>query len=526
MLDLEQSIYKTTANQGCNIMLIFERSHPGRRNAAQAPDHAATASGIPETLLRKEPPLLPEASEMDVVRHYTRLSQKNFSIDTHFYPLGSCTMKYNPRACNTLAMLPQFLARHPLAPDSTGQGVLACLYDLQEILKDITGMTGVSLMPMAGAQGEFAGIAMIRAYHDARGDTARTEIIVPDAAHGTNPATAVMCGYMVKEIPTDANGDVDMEALRAATGPQTAGLMLTNPSTLGVFEKRITDIQKIVHDAGGLLHYDGANLNAILGKVKPGDMGFDVIHMNLHKTFSTPHGGGGPGAGAVGVAQRLMPFLPLPVVERLPSPLAGEGARRVGEGASGEAVSYRYLTEKDLPQSIGHLSAFSGNIGVLLRAYVYARMLGAEGMHRVAEFATLNANYLMAELHKAGFTVAFPQRRASHEFIVSMKPLKDATGISAMDVAKRLLDKGYHPPTTYFPMLVPECLLIEPTETESKETLDGFVAALKEIRDEAYATPELVKGAPHTMPVRRLDNVKAARELDLTWKPATSTHAA
>ncbi|MDD2916084.1 MAG: aminomethyl-transferring glycine dehydrogenase subunit GcvPB [Gallionella sp.] len=499
-------------------MLIFERSHPGRRNAAQAPHHAAVAKGIPAALLRKDQPLLPEASEMDVVRHYTGLSQKNFSIDTHFYPLGSCTMKYNPRACNTLAMLPNFLARHPLAPESTGQGVLACLYDLQEILKDVTGMAGVSLMPMAGAQGEFAGIAMIRAYHESRGDAARSEIIVPDAAHGTNPATAVMCGYTVKEISTNANGDVDLDALRAAVGPQTAGLMLTNPSTLGVFETQIQAIQKIIHEAGGLLYYDGANLNAILGKVKPGDMGFDVIHMNLHKTFSTPHGGGGPGAGAVGVAQRLLPFLPLPVVERFPSPLAGEGARRAGEGASGETVSYRYLTEQDLPQSIGHLSAFSGNIGILLRAYVYARMLGAEGMHRVAEFATLNANYLMAELHKAGFTVAFPKRRASHEFIVSIKPLKDATGISAMDVAKRLLDKGYHPPTTYFPMLVPECLLIEPTETESKEVLDGFVNALKEIRDEAYATPELVKGAPHTMPVRRLDDVKAARELDLTWK--------
>ena len=493
-------------------MLIFERSHPGRRNAAQAPQHAAATGSIPATLLREDKPLLPEASEMDVVRHYTRLSQKNFSIDTHFYPLGSCTMKYNPRACNTLAMLPNFLARHPLAPEASGQGVLACLYDLQEILKGVSGMAGVSLMPMAGAQGEFAGIAMIRAYHDARNDMARTEIIVPDAAHGTNPATAVMCGYTVKEIPTNANGDVDLDALRAATGPQTAGLMLTNPSTLGVFEKRIADIQKIIHDAGGLLYYDGANLNAILGKVKPGDMGFDVIHMNLHKTFSTPHGGGGPGAGAVGVAERLLPFLPLPVVAKEPPPQPSP--------ASGGGSLYRYLAEADLPQSIGRLSAFSGNIGILLRAYVYARMLGAEGMHRVAEFATLNANYLMAELHKAGFTVAFPQRRASHEFIVSMKPLKDATGISAMDVAKRLLDKGYHPPTTYFPMLVPECLLIEPTETESKETLDGFVAALKEIRDEAYATPELVKGAPHTMPVRRLDDVKAARELDLAWKPA------
>jgi len=482
-------------------MLIFERSHPGRRNAAQAPAHIAEIGSIPAHLLRTEAPLLPEASEMDVVRHYTRLSQKNYSIDTNFYPLGSCTMKYNPRACNSLAMLPNFLARHPLAPDSTGQGFLACLYDLQEILKDVTGMAGVSLTPMAGAQGEFAGIAMIRAYHDSRKDKARTEIIVPDAAHGTNPATATMCGYTVKEIPSDANGDVDLAALRAAVGPQTAGLMLTNPSTLGVFEKRIVDIKNIVHDAGGLLYYDGANLNAILGKVKPGDMGFDVIHMNLHKTFSTPHGGGGPGAGAVGVAKRLLPFMPIPLVGK-------------------DGGSFRWLTEKDLPQSIGRLSGFMGNAGILLRAYVYARMLGAEGMHRVADFATLNANYLMAELQKAGYTVAFPQRRASHEFIVSAKELKDATGVSAMDVAKRLLDKGFHAPTTYFPMLVAECLLIEPTETESKEVLDSFVAAMKEIRVEAFRDAAMVKGAPWTQPVRRLDDVKAARELDLVWKPA------
>jgi glycine dehydrogenase subunit 2 len=483
-------------------MLIFERSHPGRRNASQTPVSKAKTTGIPASLLRTDQPLLPEASEMDVVRHYTRLSQKNFSIDTNFYPLGSCTMKYNPRACNSLAMLPNFLARHPLAPDSTGQGFLACLYDLQEILKDVTGMAGVSLTPMAGAQGEFAGIAMIRAYHESLGDTARTEIIVPDAAHGTNPATAVMCGYTVKEIPTDRNGDVDIGALRAAVGPQTAGLMLTNPSTLGVFERQIQNIKKIVHDAGGLLYYDGANLNAILGKVKPGDMGFDVIHMNLHKTFSTPHGGGGPGAGAVGVAPRLLPFLPIPIV-----------------GKEGDV--YRWLTEKDLPLSIGRLSAWMGNAGVLLRAYVYARMLGAEGMHRVADFATLNANYLMAELQKIGYTVAFPQRRASHEFIVSAKELKEATGVSAMDIAKRLLDKGFHSPTTYFPMLVAECLLIEPTETESKEVLDSFVAAMKEIRDEAHADAAIVKGAPYTQPVRRLDDVKAARELDLTWKRNT-----
>ena len=486
-------------------MLIFERSHPGRRNAAQAPLHEAQTSGIPALLLRADQPLLPEASEMDVVRHYTRLSQKNFSIDTNFYPLGSCTMKYNPRVCNTLSMLPNFLARHPLAPVSGGQGFLACLYDLQEILKDVTGMAGVSLTPMAGAQGEFAGIAMIRAYHDSRGDTSRTEIIVPDAAHGTNPATAVMCGYGVKEIPTDSNGDVDLDALRAAVGPQTAGLMLTNPSTLGVFEQRIQDIKKIVHDVGGLLYYDGANLNAILGKVKPGDMGFDVIHMNLHKTFSTPHGGGGPGAGAVGVAPRLLPFLPIPVV-----------GKKLSSATGGE--HFRWLNEKDLPQSIGRLSAWMGNAGVLLRAYVYARMLGGEGMHRVADFATLNANYLMAELQKVGYTIAFPQRRASHEFIVSAKELKDATGVSAMDIAKRLLDKGFHSPTTYFPMLVAECLLIEPTETESKEVLDSFVAAMKEIRDEAHTDAAMVKGAPYSQPVRRLDDVKAARELDLTWK--------
>ncbi|MBI5753213.1 MAG: aminomethyl-transferring glycine dehydrogenase subunit GcvPB [Hydrogenophilales bacterium] len=482
-------------------MLIFELSRPGRKSYAQMPATAASASGIPDAFLRQDAPLLPECSEMDVVRHYTQLSQKNFSIDTQFYPLGSCTMKYNPRACNTLAMLPQFLARHPHAAAPTGQGFLACMYELQEMLKDVTGMAGVSLTPMAGAQGEFAGVAMMRAYHLARGDMARREILVPDAAHGTNPATAVMCGYTVKEIPTHREGDVDIEALRAAVGPHTAGLMLTNPSTLGVFERNIAEIAKIVHEAGGLLYYDGANLNAILGRVKPGDMGFDVIHMNLHKTFSTPHGGGGPGAGPVGVSERLAPFMPIPIVHE-------------------DRGVYRWLTERDRPQSIGRLSANMGNAGVLMRAYIYARLLGREGMHRVAEYATLNANYLMAELQKAGFDIAYSTRRASHEFIVSMKRLKDETGISAMDVAKRLLDKGFHAPTTYFPLLVPECLLIEPTETETKQTLDAFISALKEIVQEARTNPDLVKGAPYTTPVRRLDDVKAARELDLTWKPA------
>ena len=480
-------------------MLIFEHSRPGRYNYSQSPASETKTKSIPQNFMRKKPLMLPEVSEMDAVRHYTRLSQKNFSIDTEFYPLGSCTMKYNPRACNSLAMLPQFLARHPLAPEDTGQGYLACMYELQEILKDVTGMKSVSLTPMAGAQGELIGVAMIRAYHESRKDHARTEIIIPDAAHGTNPATAVMCGYKVVEISTDKEGDVDMNALKAAVGPQTAGLMLTNPSTLGVFEKNIAEMSRIVHEAGGLLYYDGANLNAILGKVKPGDMGFDVIHINLHKTFSTPHGGGGPGSAPVGVAKRLLPFIPVPVVTM-------------------EKGIYRWLTEKEIPQSIGRFSAHMGNSGVLLRAYIYSRLLGAEGMHRVAEFATLNANYLMKELSKAGFEIAYPNRRASHEFIVTLKDLKDKTGITAMDVAKRLIDKGFHAPTTYFPLLVPECLLIEPAETESKETLDAFVLSMKEILEEAYTKPEILKNAPHTTSLQRLDDVKAARELDLTWK--------
>jgi len=483
--------------------LIFERSRAGRASVQLAPS-AVAGDDIPAALLREAPPPLPEASELDVVRHYTALSQKNFSIDTQFYPLGSCTMKYNPRAANALAMLPEFLARHPLAPAATGQGVLACLYELQEMLRQVTGMAGVSLAPMAGAQGEFAGVAMIRAWHRSRGDHARSEIIVPDAAHGTNPATATMCGYTVREVPTDRGGNVDLERLRAAVGPRTAGLMLTNPSTLGVFEQRILDIRDIVHAAGGLLYYDGANLNAIVGQVKPGAMGFDVIHINLHKTFSTPHGGGGPGAGPVGVAQCLLPFLPVPVV-----------ARR--EDAQGNPA-YEVHGPAERAQSIGRLSAFMGNAGVLLRAYVYARMLGREGMGRVAQFATLNANYLMVQLARAGFELAYPARRASHEFIVTLRRLKEETGVSAMDFAKRLLDKGVHAPTTYFPLLVPECLLIEPTETESKETLDAFVAAMKSVLEEARRDPALVKSAPHTLPVRRLDDVRAARELDLAWK--------
>ena len=483
-------------------MLIFEQSQPGRSNAAQAVSHPR-ATQIPARFLRQQPAILPEVSELQAVRHYTRLSQKNFSIDTQMYPLGSCTMKYNPRGCNQLAMLPGFLSRHPLSDARLGQGTLACLYELQEILKAVTGMQGVSLTPAAGAQGEFAGVAMIRAYHDARQDFERTEILIPDAAHGTNPASAAMCGFSVREIPTKPDGDMDIAALRQSVGPKTAGIMLTNPSTLGIFERQITEIAQIVHAAGGLLYYDGANLNAILGKVRPGDMGFDVIHINLHKTFSTPHGGGGPGAGPVGVSTRLVPYLPVPLV-------AYDGNQ------------YQLLTETDCPHTIGRLSCFMGNVGVMLRAFVYARLLGREGLERVAEYAPLNANYLMAELAKHGFAVAFPQRRASHEFIVTVKQQAKEWHISAMDFAKALLDEGFHAPTVYFPMLIAECLLIEPTETEAKADLDRFVQALVKIQQQASteAGQQHLKGAPYRLPVRRLDEARAARPktLDIRWQ--------
>jgi len=481
--------------------LIFEYASSSREGFVA---NTGAESRLPAESLRDDEPVMPRASELEVVRHFTRLSQQNFSIDTEFYPLGSCTMKYNPRVCNRLAMLPQFLARHPLGSVEHGQGFLETMYELQEMLQVVTGMAAVSLTPMAGAQGEFAGVAMIQAYHAARGDTERNQIICPDAAHGTNPATATMCGCNVVEIPTREDGDIDIERLREVVGPNTAGIMLTNPSTLGVFERQIEEIAAIVHDAGGLLYYDGANLNAILGKTLPGDMGFDVVHMNLHKTFSTPHGGGGPGSGAVGVSERLQPYLPVPFVTKT-------------------EAGYGWATEAEVPQTIGRLSAFMGNAGVLLRAYVYMRMLGREGMERVSDFAVLNANYLLARLAEAGFEVAFPQRRASHEFIISLKKEARETGVTAMDFAKALLDYGYHAPTTYFPLLVPECLLIEPTETESRHSLDGFVDAMISIRDMAYSEPEKVKEAPLTMTVRRLDDVRAAKQPDLVWRPGAAT---
>lgn len=486
-------------------MLIYEISSEGRSATAQYEACELDSSELPTAQLRNTPIGLPAVSELQVVRHYTGLSKKNFSIDGEFYPLGSCTMKYNPRGALAGAHMPGFLARHPLAPESVSQGYLSCLYELQEYLKDVTGMRAVSLTPMAGAQGEFAGVAMIRAYHDKAGDSERTEILIPNAAHGTNPATAVMCGYTVREVPVTKEGDVDVDALKAAVGPQTAGLMMTNPSTCGVFERKIQEIAEIVHDAGGLLYYDGANLNAILGKVKPGDMGFDVMHMNLHKTFATPHGGGGPGAGPVGVGKRLEPFVPTPIV---------------GKRTSNGEDQYYWMSDKEIPDTIGNLSAFMGNAGILLRAYAYARLLGNQGMHRVGEYATLNANYMATKMAAAGFKLAYPERRATHEFIVSMSQEAKELNVNAMDFAKRLLDYGYHAPTTYFPLLVPEALLIEPTETESKEELDGFIAAMSGILQEAKENPELVRSAPLTTLVRRLDDVKAARELNLAWKAA------
>lgn len=476
---------------------IYELSQAGRLAGSQVP-RFTTELSVPKTMLRTSQPLLPEVSELQAVRHFTNLSQKNFSIDSCFYPLGSCTMKYNPRGAHQAASQPGFLHRHPLTPAHVSQGVLSSLYELQEILRVVTGMEAVSLAPMAGAQGELAGVLMIKAYHDSRQDFERNEILVPTAAHGTNPATASMCGYRAREVQVGADGDVDIEDLKRVVGPTTAGIMLTNPSTCAVFERRILEISEIIHDAGGLLYYDGANLNAIIGKVCPGDMGFDVLHLNLHKTFATPHGGGGPGAGPVAVNQTLLPYLPIPIVGKKES-------------------QYQWLQETDVPHTIGKLSAFMGNVGILIRALSYARMLGRDGMVRVAEHATLNANYLAKELVAAGFELAYPDRRATHEFLISLSYEAKHFGVRALDFAKRLLDYGVHAPTIYFPLLVPECFLIEPTESESLEELDAFVDAMRRIRAEAASDPELVKNAPHHLPVKRLDEVLAARSLDLTW---------
>ena len=478
-------------------LTIFDKSV--QREPKSGPNEIAKTFDLPRNVVRQNVSVLPEVSELDAVRHYTKLSQKNFSIDTQFYPLGSCTMKYNPRGAHRAASQPGFLDRHPLTPIANSQGVLSCLLKLQEILKQITGMSAVSLTPMAGAQGELAGALMIKKYHDARNDHDRSEILVPTAAHGTNPATAAMAGFKAVEVNIRKDGNLDLEDLNSKLGNQTAGIMLTNPSTCGVFETEIDEIERVVHDAGGLLYYDGANLNSILGRVRPGDMGFDVLHLNLHKTFATPHGGGGPGSGPVAVNDRLDPYLPIPSVV-------------VEDG------HFRYETIEDRPHSIGRMSTFMGNTGILLRALAYALMLGREGMVQVSEIATLNANYLMSLLEAKGFELAYPTRRATHEFIVTLKREKDKTGFTARDVAKRLLDEDIHAPTTYFPLLIPECFLIEPTETESKESLELLAERLDQIKHELEHDDETVRSAPSTMPVRRLDELQAAKNLDLTWR--------
>lgn len=495
--------------------LIFEQSRPGRI-AFSLPEldvpERALSELLPEEALRRRVPELPEVSEVDVVRHFTGLSRKNHGVDSGFYPLGSCTMKYNPKINEDIARLEGFTGIHPYQPEETAQGCLALLYRLDLLLAEITGMERVSLQTAAGAHGELAGLMIIKAYHDSRGDTGRRKMIVPDSAHGTNPASAAVAGFEVAEVKSDASGCVDLEALRAAVDDQTAGLMLTNPNTLGLFETNIREIADIVHGAGGLLYYDGANANAILGISRPGDMGFDVVHLNLHKTFSTPHGGGGPGSGPVGVKKDLVPFLPVPVVEWRQAPVAGQQG-----GASLPGLSEgTYVLDYDRPLSIGKVKSFYGNFGVAVRAYAYILSMGPEGLRKVSETAVLNANYMMSRL-KEFFHLPYP-RTCMHECVLSSLKRNDA-GVRTLDIAKRLLDFGYHPPTVYFPLIVSEALMIEPTETESRETLDEFIDTLISIAREAETDPDKVKNAPYTTPVTRLDEVKAARTPVLRWKP-------
>lgn len=478
--------------------LIFEMSKSGRK--AYSLPHCdvpqlALEEMVPRECLREEDARLPEVSEVDVVRHFTRLSQLNYGVDSGFYPLGSCTMKYNPKVNEDVAALAGFTQVHPQQPAETVQGCLEILYRMDRLLSEITGMDRFSLQPAAGAHGEMTGLMIIKAYHQHRGDVKRNKIIVPDSAHGTNPASAAMVGFDVVEVKSNDRGEVDLEALKAVVDDTTAGLMLTNPNTLGLFEGNILEIADIVHKAGGLLYYDGANMNAILGMVRPGDMGFDVVHLNLHKTFSTPHGGGGPGSGPVGVKEELEPFLPVPMV------VFKDG---------------RYYLDYDRPLSIGRVKSFYGNFGVVVKAYAYIMSMGAEGLKKVSESAVLNANYLMERL-KEHYLVPY-NRRCMHEFVISAQRQKEK-GVSALDIAKRLMDFGFHPPTMYFPLIVKEALMIEPTETESKETLDAFADALIEIAREVEEQPEKIKGAPHTTPVRRLDEAKAARNPVLRWNP-------
>ena len=493
---------------GAEEPTIFDLSVRGRRTTPVA-TLDVPAKGldelIPAKYRRQSEPELPELSELQVVRHFTRLSQRNYSIDGGMYPLGSCTMKYNPKLHEKVAAEPGWAAVHPWQPDATAQGTLQLLYELQQYLCEVGGMDAFTLQPAAGAHGEFTGIAMIRAYHESRGEGAqRREVIVPDSAHGTNPASAAAAGYATVEVKSNAQGRVDVADLRRLVGPRTAALMLTNPNTLGLFERDIAEIAAIVHAAGAQLYYDGANLNAIMGIARPGDMGFDVVHFNLHKTMTTPHGGGGPGTGPVGVKNHLAPFLPVPIVAK----------RDDSDGHTSYYLSYDY------PRSIGKMRSFWGNVGLLVRAYTYVRTLGPDGLTETSRDAVLNANYLRAlvadvlELPYAG--------PCMHEFVASARRYKRAKGVRTLDIAKRLIDYGFYPPTVYWPQVVEECLMAEPTETEDKETLDRFAAALHAIAREIEADPALVKGAPRETLVGRIDETRAARQPDLRWRKQSS----
>ena len=486
--------------------LIYELSAPGRCGCF-LPEAGVPLAELPSAFLRDDLPL-PEVSEVDVVRHFVRLSQLNYAIDIGFYPLGSCTMKYNPRVNDVAASMPALQGVHPYQPAYTVQGNLQLMWLLQEFLKEIGGFAGVSLQPAAGAHGEFTGIQMMRAYHQERGDRERQVILIPDSAHGTNPATSAMIGFRVVEVQSDARGNVDLEALRARCDETVAGLMLTNPNTLGLFDEHAIEVVDMVHDCGGLVYGDGANMNALLGVARPGDMGFDVLHYNLHKTFSTPHGGGGPGSGPVGCSEALAPYLPGPIVERY---VAGECAD--DEGLLHDADCYFY--DLRMPEcSIGRVKSFYGHFGVMVRAYVYIRMLGAAGLRDVAETAVLNANYLQQRMKD--ILPLSHDRICMHEFICRGEV--EGSDVRALDIAKRLIDYGFHPPTNYFPLIVPEALMIEPTETESKEMLDSFVEAMAAIVEEARTQPELLHDAPVKAPLRRLDEVGAARKLVLRWE--------
>ncbi|MCT4594765.1 MAG: aminomethyl-transferring glycine dehydrogenase subunit GcvPB [Anaeromicrobium sp.] len=475
--------------------LIFEISKPGRQAYKLPKNHVSQkdlSSIIPSEFLREEELKLPEVSELDVIRHFTNLSNKNYGVDTGFYPLGSCTMKYNPKINEDVAGMEKLSMIHPYQPESTVQGALEVIHELGEMLAEIAGMDKVTLQPAAGAHGELLGLMLIKAYHDSRNDFKRTKIIVPDSAHGTNPATAAVAGYEVVEIKSNEDGSVSIESLKEALSDEIAGLMLTNPSTLGLFERNIKEIADLVHEAGGQLYYDGANMNAIMGVTRPGDMGFDVMHYNLHKTFSTPHGGGGPGSGPVGVKEHLAKFLPVPVVEKNDD---------------------KYILDYDRLESIGKIKGFYGHYGIMLRAYTYILAMGKEGLKEVSETAVLNANYMMNKL-KEHYYLPIDQV-CKHEFVLG--GLENNLQVSTLDIAKRLLDYGYHPPTVYFPLIVNEAIMVEPTETESLETMDGFIETMIKIANEAKENPELLKGAPYNTPVRRIDEARAARKLILKW---------